>query len=78
MNKFDDANFIILMETHTSGSRAAGIVRKIGLKGNFIQEAEGHAGGSWCLWDTDWWKVEVLAHSPQFIHMKVQFKDLGH
>lgn len=37
MRKVNDANFIILMETHTNGFRATCIVRKIGLNGSFIQ-----------------------------------------
>lgn len=75
LRKFYNTNFIILMETHTSGNRAAGIIKKFGFNGNFVQEACGHSGGIWCLWDQSFWKVDVLNNSPQFVHMRVQWKN---
>lgn len=75
LRRYQDANFVILMETHTSGARAPGIVKKFGLNGSFIQEACGHSGGIWCLWDQTFWKVDVISNSAQFIHMKVQWKN---
>lgn len=78
MKKHHEANFVILMETHSSGARAAGIIKRIGLKGSFVQEAQGHSGGIWCLWDTNWWTVDVITHSSQFVHMKVKYKNLNY
>lgn len=75
MKNLHDSKFIVLMETHATGARASGIIKNIGLKGSFIQDAQGHSGGIWCLWDLVWWKVDVLAHSDQFVHMKVQWKN---
>lgn len=51
LQKNYDTKLRILMEMHTSGDKASSIIKIISLKGNFIQEAQGHSGGIWCLWD---------------------------
>ncbi|RYR41138.1 hypothetical protein Ahy_A08g037532 isoform B [Arachis hypogaea] len=43
----------------------------MGFDGVFVEEERGHAGGIWCLWDTNIWKVDVMDHCSQVIHMKV-------
>lgn len=75
MKIFHHSNFIILMETHTSGQQALGIVRKLGFDGNFVQDACGFSGGIWCLWSKLFWKVDVVRSSSQLVHMKVQWKN---
>lgn len=40
-----ESKFIILMETHTSGVWAAGIVKRLGLNGSFFQDACVDSGG---------------------------------
>ncbi|RYQ93205.1 hypothetical protein Ahy_B09g099480 [Arachis hypogaea] len=56
-----DANFLILLETHISGTKDS----------SFVVEATGHSGGKWCLWDSTTWKVDVLEHNRQFVHLRV-------
>lgn len=51
------ASMIILMETHNSGAAAQKIIRRIGLDSQYIEEARGHSGGLWCLWDSTIWTV---------------------
>lgn len=55
--KQNNSSFLILLETHTSGEKARSIIRRIGLKGCCVEEASGHWGGIWCLWDTNNWSV---------------------
>lgn len=50
-------------------------MRRLGFGGKFIQNACGHSGGIWCLWNDVLWKVEVVKNSSQFVHMKVQWKN---
>lgn len=46
------AQFVVLLETHVSGSRSRKIIKRMGFNGACLSEAEGHSGGIWCLWDT--------------------------
>lgn len=34
----------------------------------------GQAGGIWCLWDVQSWKVSILNSSPQWVHLSVSWK----
>lgn len=46
------------METHTSGDWVRGIIKRIGLRGSFVEDVGGHvARRIWCLWDEENWKV---------------------
>lgn len=74
MKQLHDTSFIILLETHTSGDRAAGIVKRLGFKGSFVKDACGHARGTWCLWNENMWQVDVIRSDNQFVHMKVKWK----
>ncbi|KAL1300646.1 uncharacterized protein LOC107613288 [Arachis ipaensis] len=60
------------METHISGQRGEAVWKKMGFDGHFIKEARGQSGGIWCLWDSSKWKVDILAHNSQMVHMKVK------
>lgn len=62
---------MFLLETHISGQRATNIVKRLGFDGWFLQEAIGHVGGIWCVWDRNQWQVDVLASSNQLVHLKV-------
>lgn len=44
-----EAYFIILIETHVSGDKCNNIIRRMGLDGSCISEAQGHSGGIWYL-----------------------------
>ncbi|KAL1330769.1 uncharacterized protein LOC107627531 [Arachis ipaensis] len=66
-----NANFIILLETHISGSRGAAVRDKIGFDSSFIVEANGHSGGIWCLWDSGSWKVDILEYNQQIVHLRL-------
>ncbi|RYR02081.1 hypothetical protein Ahy_B06g080919 [Arachis hypogaea] len=70
-----DVNFVILLETHISGVRGERVRNRIGLNGSFVVEARGQSGGIWCLWDSNFWKVEVMSHTFQFVHMKIKDKN---
>lgn len=56
-----EAQFIILMETHVSGNRCNGIIKKTGFDSYCISKAQGHSGGIWCLWDYSMWNVQVIS-----------------
>ncbi|KAL1316390.1 hypothetical protein AAHE18_15G062500 [Arachis hypogaea] len=66
-----DANFLLLFETHLSGDRGKDVRNKLGFDGCFVEEASGHSGGIWALWDSSIWKVDILSHNRQFIHLLV-------
>lgn len=70
-----DTNLLILMETHMSGNKATRIIRKLKLDGNFVQDAIGHSGGIWVLWDPFISTVNIISHSNQFVHMQVNGKN---
>lgn len=42
-------DFVALLEPHISGPRADSVIRKIGLIEGVCVEAQGFAGGLWCL-----------------------------
>ncbi|XP_052112461.1 uncharacterized protein LOC127744218 [Arachis duranensis] len=65
------ANLFFLLETHVNGIRGNQIRHKIGFDQSFVVDATGHAGGIWCLWDSSVWKVDVLEHDKQFVHLKI-------
>ncbi|RYQ87684.1 hypothetical protein Ahy_B09g095213 [Arachis hypogaea] len=65
------ANLVFLLETHISGTRGKQIRDKIGFDKAFIVEADGRAGGIWCLWDSSVWTVDILEHDKQYIHLRV-------
>ncbi|RYR75656.1 hypothetical protein Ahy_A01g000230 [Arachis hypogaea] len=58
-----DSNFIILMETHTSGTGGEFIRSKFGLDNSFVVETAGHSGRFRCLWESSISKVDVLEHT---------------
>lgn len=64
-----DFSLLLLMETHVSGTRAAKIIKSLGFDGNLIQEADGQAGGIWCLWDQNFWLVDLIPSPYQFLHV---------
>lgn len=67
-------SFICLMETHTCAKTADRILRRVQLDGQFVVEIRGQAGGIWCLWDPMVWKVNIIGHSDQFVHMMIKWK----
>lgn len=46
----------------------------MGFSGSHIVESMGQAGGIWCLWDVQSWKVSILNSSPQWVHLSVSWK----
>ncbi|XP_072084360.1 uncharacterized protein [Arachis hypogaea] len=70
-----DVNFVILLETHISGVRGERVRNRLGLNGKFVVDARGQSGGIWCMWDSNLWRVEILSHTFQFVHMKVEDKN---
>ncbi|RYR00167.1 hypothetical protein Ahy_B07g088266 [Arachis hypogaea] len=71
LRKEYSANFIILLEPQISGSRGVRIRNNIRFDSSFIVEANGRSGGIWCLWDSGTWKIDVLDHNSQMVHLKV-------
>ncbi|XP_057738256.1 uncharacterized protein LOC130955425 [Arachis stenosperma] len=70
-----EAHLIILLETHISGDRGKIIRNKIGFDSCCVEEARGHSGGIWVLWDFHYWKVEAIQQHIQFIHLKIEGRD---
>ncbi|GMI67469.1 hypothetical protein HRI_000416200 [Hibiscus trionum] len=64
-------SIVALLETRISGQRADSIVSRLGFQFSFRVEAQGFSGGIWLLWNSDV-KVQALAISNQFIHVKLQ------
>ncbi|KAL4369616.1 hypothetical protein GQ457_05G027480 [Hibiscus cannabinus] len=62
------------METHISGKKADGIIRKHGFDHSFRVEATGFSGGIWLLWKGNL-RVDVLAVSNQFIHVNCEERE---
>lgn len=68
------ASMIVLLETHTSGPTAKRIINKIGFDKNFLQEAQGQAGGIWLLWDSAQWNLTIVCSTSQWIHAEVKIQ----
>lgn len=58
MKREYSTSIIALLETHTSGTQAKRIIKRIGFENQFIEEARGQAGGIWLLWDASYWKIQ--------------------
>ncbi|RYR14447.1 hypothetical protein Ahy_B04g071026 [Arachis hypogaea] len=65
-------NLCVLLETHVSGSKAEVIIRKLGFKSWCRSEAEGFAGGIWCLWNKKEWNIKPLEVHKQFTHLNIK------
>lgn len=66
-----EVSMMFLVETHTKADR---IVNRLGFDNWFVEEANGQARGIWILWNSDDWRVEILRHDTQFIHMEVSWR----
>ncbi|KAL4329777.1 hypothetical protein AHAS_Ahas13G0334000 [Arachis hypogaea] len=53
-------------------SKAEVIIHKLGFDSWCRSEAEGFAGGIWCLWNKKEWNIEPLEVHKQFIHMNIK------
>ena len=65
-------SFIALLETRTSGNKAKRIINKMGFDSYFIVEAQGFAGGIWCMWDLNAIIMKPLSHSDQHVSLEVK------
>lgn len=74
MRREYESTLIFLLETHSSGVKARKQAHKLGFSGMFIVDSQGQAGGLWCLWDEKVWKVDVVASSDQYVHLKVTWR----
>ncbi|KAJ4850290.1 hypothetical protein Tsubulata_019918 [Turnera subulata] len=57
--------------TQDSGMVADNVIRTVGFKGRYKEDARGFSGGIWLLWRDDIVQVQVLASHPQFVHVRV-------
>ncbi|RYR28245.1 hypothetical protein Ahy_B01g052364 [Arachis hypogaea] len=48
-------SFLILLETHVSGDHDVKIRDMLDFDNCLVEEARGHSGGIWCLWDSSLW-----------------------
>lgn len=64
-------NFVALLETRISGSRAEEVCCKVGLQGCFRVEANGFSGGIWCLWNSGRLNISVPASDTYCVHLRV-------
>lgn len=69
-----DASMIFLLEIHASGDRVKKFVSKTGFDGSYSVDSMGQSGGILALWKTSVWKVQVLNHSNQFLHLEIGWK----
>ncbi|XP_061348232.1 uncharacterized protein LOC133293658, partial [Gastrolobium bilobum] len=65
-------SIVVILEPRCSGQKASDIIRKSGFKHAFVQEAEGYSGGIWILWNDETGLIEIVNHTKQFVHFKVQ------
>ncbi|KAL4299224.1 hypothetical protein AHAS_Ahas17G0079500 [Arachis hypogaea] len=68
------ANLIFLLETHISGHKAEATIKNLGFDSWCISDADGFAGGIWCLWNKSLWNIEPEIIEKQFVHLKVRYK----
>ncbi|XP_047943132.1 uncharacterized protein LOC125189963 [Salvia hispanica] len=59
-----------IARTSQSGETADRTIRKIGYQNAHRVEATGFSGGIWLLWN-DFWKVDIISTTTQFIHCRV-------
>ncbi|QHO57306.1 Retrovirus-related Pol polyprotein [Arachis hypogaea] len=71
MKKEYHVSFLILLKTHISRDRGRSIWENLGFDASFIKEARGYSSGIWCLWDPSIWKVDIIFHNHQLVHMMV-------
>jgi len=62
---------IALLETHVSGPAADEICRKIGYQGIFREEAYGHRGGTWLLWEKERIYLNLIDSHTQYATMAI-------
>ena len=53
-------NFVALLKTQMSGTRANMITSLLGFDGSCILDAKGFSSGIWCLWSKDHLNVELV------------------
>ncbi|KAJ4836021.1 hypothetical protein Tsubulata_011341 [Turnera subulata] len=61
----------IVVEPRISGLVANNVIRSLGLKGSYKEDARGFSGGIWLLWRDDIVQVQVLFSHLQFVHVRV-------
>lgn len=71
MKREYNASLIALLETHTSGSQAMRIAKRICFENQFIKDARGQTRGIWLLWDSTYLNIKVLNDSSQIVHVEV-------
>lgn len=64
-------DYIVVMETRTSGPKVDSIIRKIGLYDGFRVKAYGFSDGIWCMWKMSCPPISVISSSRYCIHLKV-------
>ncbi|KAK7266988.1 hypothetical protein RIF29_19650 [Crotalaria pallida] len=70
IRRINSVNLVFLYETHANSEQAKNVIRRIGLDGYFVVDANGHSGGIWCLWDSDFWKIDVISSKFQFVQFR--------
>ena len=64
LNSFYSLDFVAILETRCSGSKATSICSKLGFSHTVIVDADGYRGGIWCLWSNKFRSVEVSCTNP--------------
>lgn len=72
MKREHNVSCLALLETHTSGTKARRIARRMGFDKQLIKDARGQSGGIWLLWDSNVWDIVVIKDSTQLIHAEVR------
>ncbi|KAJ4822368.1 hypothetical protein Tsubulata_014296 [Turnera subulata] len=65
-------SILVLVETWVVSARVAPFLERLGYDGGFFVDPVGFSGGIWVFWQTQALSIQVLCHSRQYIHMRVQ------
>ncbi|KAF7839819.1 DNA polymerase alpha subunit B [Senna tora] len=64
-------NFLALVETHQHRENARRIINRMGFTHSEVVEANGHAGGIWCMWSENGFTVQTLVKHEQLINFRI-------
>ncbi|RYR67696.1 hypothetical protein Ahy_A03g014088 [Arachis hypogaea] len=73
----DNLTYLIVVSNESDNlelqgrDRGRSIWENLGFDASFIKEARGYSSGIWCLWDPSIWKVDIIFHNHQLVHMMV-------
>ncbi|XP_061336793.1 uncharacterized protein LOC133283886 [Gastrolobium bilobum] len=62
---------VAIFEPRASGDRAVKLAKSLGYDKVVVEEAQGFSGGIWLFWCSQFFKIETIEQSNQFVHVKI-------